>query len=36
MPVISIPWLDVQDKEVCYVFYCHSGIRSANTANIAE
>ena len=37
VPVLIIPqWLDMQDKKACYVFYCHSGIRSANVANIAE
>ena len=37
VPVLIIPqWLDAQDKEACYLFYCHSGIRSANTVNLAE
>jgi rhodanese-related sulfurtransferase len=37
VPVLIIPqWLDGQDKEACYVFYCHSGIRSENSANLAE
>ncbi|MDA1338763.1 MAG: rhodanese-like domain-containing protein [Proteobacteria bacterium] len=37
VPISAIPeWLDNQDKEACYVFYCHSGIRSANAALLVE
>ena len=37
VPILIIPqWLDGQDKEACYVFYCHSGMRSENSANPAE
>jgi len=37
VPVLIIPqWLDVQDKEAYYIFYCHSGIRSPNVANLTE